>query len=187
MSTFFWILGGIALVVAGFALFAPQQVLAWLAPVHWARARTVGMYFLLALFLGLIAKLAMPPENETLVELDASAFNATAFNATSGPTLPVVGNATLQTGEGSGVSGGNSGLDGRPPQTNSSSVGQDKTFMDNAQETITRAANATREFGRNVADEAGQIGGELVDGASEAGQQLLDSAKETKDELLNNK
>ena len=183
MSTLLTVLSVVALLVALASLFAPQMTLAWRAPARRTRVQAVVLYLLLAMVLGLAARfsagqeekeLAAQSEN-TAAQLNATAPDAPAFNATivpaplpeddAGKTAPA--NATGQ----------------NPDQTQTQE--KEQSFMDTAQEHITRAANATREFGGSVAEGAREIGGELVEGAGEAGQQLLDSAKEVKDELLN--
>ncbi len=177
MSTFFTVLAVIALAVAILILLAPKA-LAWLIPARHSRNKAVAFYLLVAMFLGFAARLSAGPAEEASVDGVAAGANATALNATAPQKQPQSGNAaTTGASEASKPQAtGNATLQGQE---------KDKSFMDEAQETITRAANATREFGRNVADQAGEIGSELVEGASEAGKNLWEGTKQTTDELLN--
>ena len=180
MSTFIAVLSVMAFAAAIVGLLAPQLVLPWLPRARRGRAKAVAIYALLALVFMFGYKMALAPEEQAAVAeadglpWDMASVNGTSANATSGGAAvgPVVGgNATAREKSG---------------QNASNATQQNKSFMDQAQETITRAANATRDFGRDAAKQAGEIGNELLDGASEAGQQLWDNAKEAKDQLLNN-
>lgn len=178
MSTFFTVLAVIALAIAVLVLLAPRAF-AWLMPARHTHIRAVVMYLLLAMVFGFAARLAPSPAEETAVtnaQVNSTLQNATTFNATDPQKQPQAGNATA------------SGISGQQASGNATGKSQekDKPFMDKAQENITRAANATREFGRNVADQAGEIGSELVDGISESGKDLWEGAKQTTNELLNN-
>ena len=184
MSTLFTVLAVIALIIALLVLFAPRAF-AWLAPARHTHIRAVVMYLLLAMILGFAARLTASPAGEpAMTEANAQANstleNATAFNATAPQTQP-----HAEKDPATGVSG----AAGERRAGNATGQGQedDKPCMDKAQDTVTRAANATREFGRNVADQAGEIGSELVEGASETGKNLWEGAKETTNELLDNK
>ena len=184
MSTLFTVLAVIALALAILVLLAPRAFAKLIPPRH-THIRAAALYLLLALVLGLAAKVTASPTEEASLtgadfQVNATMQNATAFNATAPQKQPQAGNAVVS---------GASGSLGQQAAGNATSKGQekDKPFMDKAQETITRAANATREFGRNVAEQAGEIGSELVDGAGETGKNLWEGAKETTNELLNNK
>ena len=180
MSAIFTVLSVMALLVAVVSWFAPHLTLFWRAPAQRGRVQAVVLYLLLAMAFGFAGKLALGQEGR---EAASPVHNATAaLNATAAETTPM----PAQAPEDNATAGAAGGSETRAA-ANATSQAQPKeqSFMDDAQDTITRAANATREFGRSVAEGAGEIGGELVEGASEAGQQLLDSAKQAKDELLN--
>lgn len=180
MSTLFIFLSVIAFAAAIVGLLAPQLALPWLPPARRSRAKAVAVYALLALVFIFGYKMTMAPQEQAPaagtvgLPWDMASVNATSANATAGGAAdPAVGaNSAARQAPG--------------PNAASNATQQNKSFMDQAQETITRAANATRDFGRDAAEQAGEIGNELLDGASEAGQQLWDNAKEAKDQLLNN-
>ena len=180
MSALFAFLSVIAIVGVIAGLAAPQLALPWLPPARRGRVKAVAVYVLLALVFVFGYKMTLAPEEQAVVAgadglpWDMASINATSTNATAGgaPAPGVGGNGTAPH------------KSGRNAAANATQ--QNKSFMDQAQETITRAANATRDFGRDAAKQAGEIGNELLDGAGEAGQQLWDNAKEAKDQLLNN-
>lgn len=183
MSTLFTVLAVIALAIAILVLLAPKAF-AWLIPARHSRNKAVALYLLAAMVLGFAARLSAGPLEEAAeagvnATANATALNATALNATE-PQKQIQS-------ENSAVTGASEASKPRAAG-NATTQGQekDKPFMDQAQDSITRAANATREFGRNVADQAGEIGSELVEGASEAGKNLWEGTKQTTDELLNN-
>ena len=175
MSTLFAVLSVMAFAAAIVGLLAPQLVLPWLPRARRGRAKAVAVYALLALVFMFGYKMALAPEEQAAVaEADGLPWDMASVNAT-------LSNSTAAT------SGVNAAAQPKAGQNATSAASQqDKSLMDHAQETITRAANATRDFGRDAAKQAGEIGNELLDGASEAGQQLWDNAKEAKDQLLNN-
>ena len=179
MSTLFVFLSVIAFAGDIVGLLAPQLALPWLPPARRGRAKAVAVYALLALVFIFGYKMTLAPEEQAALPgadglpWDMASVNATSTNATAGsaPDPVIGGNAATREKSGQNAV--------------SNATQQNKSFMDQAQETITRAANATRDFGRDAAKQAGEIGSELLDGAGEAGQQLWDNAKEAKDQLLN--
>ncbi len=184
-----------AFAAALLGLFAPGLALLWL-PYTWrTRATVLAIYVGLGLVFAFAAKMSAPSPQQSAENLPWYAVdsNATSTNATS-PQMPegtVTPPASVNATSVNAMAGQKNGVNATSKAPEAGQAGgtgaeQDKSFMDNAQETITRAANATREFGRDAAKEAGEIGNELLDGASEAGQQLLDGAKQAKDELLKN-
>ena len=179
MSTVFSILSILFFAAVLLGLFAPSLALFWL-PYTWrTRATVLAIYAGLGLLFAFASKMSAPSQEQNSENLPWYSVdsNSTSANATA-PRMP---NAT--SGQETGVNATSKAPEAG--QTGSTGAAGDKSLMDSAQETITRAANATREFGRDAAKEAGEIGSELLDGASEAGQQLLDGAKQAKDELLN--
>lgn len=179
MSAIFIFLSVIAIAGVIIGLLAPHLALPWLPPARRNRAKAVAVYALLALVFAFGYKMTLPPTEQAAVAeadglpWDAASVNATSANATAGnaPDPVLSANATAREKSGQNAA--------------ANATQQNKSFMDQAQETITRAANATRDFGRDAAKQAGEIGSELLDGAGEAGQQLWDNAKEAKDQLLN--
>lgn len=189
MSTVFSILSILFFAAVLLGLFAPSLALFWL-PYTWrTRATVLAIYAGLGLLFAFASKMSAPSQEQNSENLPGYSIdsNSTSANATAprmpegGVTPPASANAT--SGQETGVNATSKAPEAG--QTGSTGAAGDKSLMDSAQETITRAANATREFGRDAAKEAGEIGSELLDGASEAGQQLLDGAKQAKDELLN--
>ena len=181
MSTFFAVLSVMAFAAAIVGLLAPQLVLPWLPRARRGRAKAVAIYALLALVFIFGYKMALTPaEQAAVAEADGLPWDMASVNGTSA-------NATAGGAAAGPVADGNTTEREKSGQNSASNATQqNKSFMDQAQETIIRAANATRDFGRDAAKQAGEIGNELLDGAGEAGQQLWDNAKEAKDQLLNN-
>ena len=179
MSSIFAFLSVIAFAAAIIGLLAPQLALPWLPPARRGRAKAVAVYTLLALVFAFGYKMTLPPEQAPVAEADGLPWDAASVNATSA-------NATAGSASAPGVNANATAREKSGQSAAANATQQNQSFMDQAQETITRAANATRDFGRDAAKQAGEIGNELLDGASEAGQQLWDNAKEAKDQLLNN-
>lgn len=178
IGTLLAILSVLACAGAVWGMFAPQKALFWSSSMCRSRFKAVSAYLLLALVFAVTSKMAFDrdaKESAALPESSVAAVNATAgeesspaANATQAPAnaTQAPANATQPAGQ---------SLENKE---------QEKSTMDQAQESVTRAANATRDFFRNTAKEAGEIGSELLDGASETGKRWYEGAKETGKELM---
>ena len=107
---------------------------------------------------GQAGQLAQPEENATLpaVELDKNATQPAVQpdkNATR-PAAQLDKNATQPVAPQNAV--------------------KEKSTMDEAQEAVSRAANATVEFGRDAANKIGETGNKLYEGAKDIGKELLE-------------
>ncbi len=179
MSTLLAILAVIAFLVAILGLFAPNMVLGWLPPVQRSKGKAFGIYFILALLLGGGAQLAMTPaeqaeQDQVLAEATADAEAAMSAAGEAGEQAV---NATRATGAAVGDSVGNASGDARQDDRDT----DDRDTMEQAQEWVTRAANATRQGAKDAWEGAKDIGSELVEGS----QELWEDAKGAGEELIN--
>ena len=175
IGTLLAILSVLACAGAVWGMFAPQKALFWSASMCRSRFKAVSAYLLLALVFAVTSKMAFDRDAQESVALPVA-----AVNATSGENSPPAANATHAPGKAA-----------QAPANATQPVGQglenkeqEKSTMDQAQESVTRAANATRDFFKNAAEEAGTIGGELIDGAKETGKRWYEGAKEAGKELM---
>lgn len=129
-------------------------------------------------------------ENNATAAGGVAGSNATAASPEAQAGQNIQGNATGQTSkDASGAREGQAGqvaqpgVNGMQPAASLNKNGtqplapensaKEKSTMEEAQEAVTRAANATVEFGRDAADKVGETGTKLYEGAKEIGKELL--------------
>ncbi len=177
IGTLLAILSVLACAGAVWGIFAPQKALFWSSSMCRSRFKAVSAYLLLALVFAVTSKMAFDRDAQEGAVLPES---AAAVNATGGVESSPAGNATQAPAD--AAQGPVNAT--RPAGQGLENKEQEKSTMDQAQESVTRAANATRDFFKNAAEEAGTIGGELIDGAKETGKRWYEGAKEAGKELV---